>query len=63
VHLTETCDSERPSLKVLDFVHTALGERKLLPKEHLVDSGYMVSKEMADSLAHYGVELFGPMPT
>lgn len=76
VHLTETCDHEKPNLitdvrtttatvpdlKVLGSVHAALGEKKLLPGNHLVDSGYMGSKEMADSLVHHGVELFGPMP-
>ena len=75
-HLTETCDPEGPNLitdvrttsattpdlKVLGAVHGALEERNLLPGEHLVDSGYMGSKEMADSLAQHGVELFGPMP-
>jgi transposase len=76
VHLTETCDRGRPNLitdvrttsatvpdlKVLGPMHGALEERNLLPREHLVDSGYMGSKEMADSLTHHGVELFGPMP-
>jgi transposase len=76
VHLTETfgegvpnlitdvrtTSATVPDLKVLGSVHAALEERDLLPEEHLVDSGYMGSKEMADSLAHYGVELFGPMP-
>ncbi len=76
VHLTETCDAEGPNLitdvrttsatvpdlKVLGAMHGALEERNLLPREHLVDSGYMGSKEMADSLTRHGVELFGPMP-
>jgi transposase len=76
VHLTETCDPEGPNLitdvkttaatvpdlKVLGAVHASLEKRDLLPNEHLVDSGYMGSKEMADSLVHYGVDLFGPMP-
>ena len=63
VHLTETCDPKRlnlvthvettaatvPDLKVLGSVHASLEKRDLLPREHLVDSGYMGSKEMADS--------------
>ncbi|MDP9480590.1 MAG: IS1182 family transposase [Actinomycetota bacterium] len=75
-HLTETCDQEGPNLitdvrttaatvpdlKVLGTVHASLEKRGLLPNEHLVDSGYMGSKEMADSLASHGVDLFGPMP-
>lgn len=76
VHLTETRDPKRPNLvthvettaatvpdlKVLGSVHASLEKRHLLPREHLVDSGYMGSKEMADSRIHHGVELFGPMP-
>ncbi len=76
VHLTETCGLDGPNLitdvrttaatvpdlKVLGSVHAALKGRDLLPTEHLVDAGYMGSKEMADGLAHHGVELFGPMP-
>ncbi len=76
VHLTETCDPEGPNLitdvrttaatvpdlKVLGAVHASLEERDLLPNEHLVDSGYMGSKEMSDSLTRHGVDLFGPMP-
>lgn len=76
MHLTETCDPEGPNLitdvkttaatvpdlKVLGAVHASLEERNLLPNEHLVDSGYMGSKEMADSLVHHRVDLFGPMP-
>jgi transposase len=75
-HLTETCEQESPNLitdvqttiatspdlRVLEAVHRALGEKEILPKEHLVDAGYMGSKEMSDARSHYGVDLFGPMP-
>ncbi len=74
-HLTETCDKDGPNLithvetaaatspdlRALDAVHEALSEKDLLPERHLVDSGYMGSKEMADARREHGVDLFGPM--
>ena len=54
VHLTETCDEERPHLvthvattpattrdtAVLAPIHGALADKELLPQTHLVDMGY-----------------------
>jgi transposase len=76
VHLTETCEEDNPNLithvettpatspdlRAPDAVHDALSEKEILPKEHLVDAGYMGSKEMADARRRHGVDLFGPMP-
>ena len=75
VHLTETCEEGSPNLithvettaftspdlRALDAMHDDLSKKKLLPKKHLVDAGYMGSKEMADARRGHGVDLFGPM--
>jgi hypothetical protein len=53
VHLTETCEPDRPNritcvqttdatvpdTELLDPIHTHLAKRDLLPAEHLVDAG------------------------
>lgn len=76
VHLTEICQEDNPNLitrvetvpatspnlRVLDAFHNALSEKEILPKERLVDAGYMGSKEMADARHRHGIDLFGPMP-
>jgi IS5 family transposase len=56
VHLTETCDADRPHLIVhadttpanvhdvmrLEPIHMALARKELLPREHLVDAATSV---------------------
>lgn len=75
-HLTETCDEERPHLivnvettpattadiKVLNQIHTHLEKKNLLPREHLVDTGYVDGIHLHSSQSKYGIELFGPVP-
>ena len=75
VHLTETCDGERPHL-ITDVQTTlssaqdedqllgiqgALAARHLLPREHLVDAGYTEARVLAESREQYGVEVTGPV--
>ena len=73
-HLTETCDPELPRL--ITHVHTtvattqdvsctadiqqALADRGLLPKRHLVDTGYVDAELLVSSRQRHDVELFGP---
>jgi transposase len=54
LHVTETCDADRPllitngetttsvslELECTDTIHQRLQEKDLLPKEHLVDAGH-----------------------
>lgn len=74
VHLTETCDDELPHLithvetttgpiadgDVVGCIHATLEEKDLLPKIHLVDTGYVDAELLANSQQAYGVDLFGP---
>jgi transposase len=75
VHWTETCDAGRPHLitnvalpaastgdaSLLAQIHAALARRQLLPKEHLVDAGYVTGPNLATSAQDYGVHLVGPV--
>jgi len=75
VHLTETCDDDKPYLitnvhtvnatqpddNAVEPVHDALQARDLLPDEHLVDMGYTSAALLFDSKEDYGVTLFGPV--
>ncbi|MDQ3802298.1 MAG: IS1182 family transposase [Acidobacteriota bacterium] len=74
VYLTETCDEGRPHLithvattsapvadgAVTPEVHRALKGKKLLPRTHLVDTGFLDAALLAASQRDYGVELVGP---
>ena len=76
VHFTETCD-ETQALHVITHVetvpapeqdetavsriHAALKQRKLLPKEHLLDAGYTSADLLVMSERRFGVELVGPL--
>jgi transposase len=76
VHLTETCDPNLPHLitnvhsgaaltgdnDALAKIHEELRDRELLPKTHLVDSGYVEAKRIVESEQEYGVDLWGPTP-
>ena len=76
VHLTETCDDERPPLvthvattpapivdrAALGSVHAALAEKGLLPSRHLVDAGYLDADQLVSSARDHGVTLVGPAP-
>ena len=75
VHLTETCDPDRPHLIVnvestpattpddnmAIVVHESLAKRDMLPSEHLVDKGYTDSHMLVDSEEQYSVRIIGPV--
>lgn len=74
VHITETCDDERPNLitcvettsatvaddAVTASVHISLAERQLLPAQHIADTGYVNSDLLANTWQDYGLDLIGP---
>lgn len=74
VHLTETCEPDRPHLithvattaatdqdvTALDGIHDGLAERGLLPSEHLADGAYLSAFELVKGRER-GVEMVGPM--
>lgn len=73
VHLTETCDEERPHLitnvettpattndvGVTDTIHAPLAARHLLPREHLLDTGYVAADVLVTSRRR-AVDVVGP---
>jgi hypothetical protein len=75
VHLTETCDDDRPHLvagvhttvastpdsQVLEHLHAQAAATGRLPAEHLVDSGYVTAQALVASAHDHGVELVGPV--
>ncbi|MGW2161737.1 IS1182 family transposase [Nonomuraea sp. NPDC001699] len=75
VYLTETCDDGAPHVithvtttpapgndfGVLSLVHKGLAERRLLPVEHLVDTGYMSAAMVVAAKPDHNVEMIGPM--
>jgi transposase len=74
LHLTETCDRELPRLitnvettagptadgEATPAIHAALKGRDLLPRVHLVDTGFLDAALLVASRDEYGVELLGP---
>ena len=76
MHLTETCDEDRPHLithvettpaTTPDFslpttIHRALAEKDLLPQEHLLDAGYVDADLIVGSQREHGIEVVGPVP-
>ncbi|MCP4544397.1 MAG: IS1182 family transposase [Chloroflexi bacterium] len=75
-HLSETCDegyphlitnvettaSTTPDVAVTETVHKHLAEKKLLPREHLIDAGYVDAQVMVTGEQEHGVEVIGPVP-
>jgi transposase len=75
-HLTETCDEHSPNVithvettpattpdvKVTAQIHTALDRKKLLPREHFVDTAYVDGDHLASSRDDYQLDLVGPVP-
>lgn len=75
VHLTETCELDRPSFitqvqttaaiqndnDALPHIHQGLAEVELLPSQHLVDAGYIEASQLVESQQKYGIELIGPV--
>jgi hypothetical protein len=43
-------------------IHQALDEKRLLPQEHWVDTGYVSAANMINSQTSQGIELLGPIP-
>jgi hypothetical protein len=43
-------------------IHTALAGKGLLPREHLLDAGYVDSGVLVASRTDHGVELVGSVP-
>ena len=76
VHLTETCDDDRPHLithvettvattqdwHMAPIIHAALAGTGVLPREHLLDAGSVHSGVLVASQAVHGVEVVGPVP-
>jgi transposase len=74
VHLTETCDEERPNLitnvetttaavaddAVTERIHAELAQRQLVPDKHIADTGFVNSELFVSSRETYGIELIGP---
>jgi transposase len=74
VHLTETCDEDRPNLitnvettpaavaddAVTEQMHAHLAERQLLPEKHIADTGFVNSALFVSSRKDHDVELIGP---
>jgi transposase len=74
VHYTETC--ERTKVSLITHVHTtpatvhdsqctaliqdALGKRKLTPREHIVDAGYIDAELLVSSTQDHHITLVGP---
>jgi transposase len=77
VHLTETCDDERPNLithvettaapvtddAVTASIHASLAENHLLPAQHIADTGYVNSELLVSSRHDYDIDLIGPSRT
>lgn len=74
-HLTETCEEDQPNLipqvettvatlqdeQMTGPIHQALAAKDLLPKEHLLDRGYVDTDVLTDSQDEYGVDVIGPV--
>ncbi len=57
----ETTDATVPDNQMTDSIHARLGQRGLLPGEHLVDSGYPSAELLVSSPARYGITLVTPV--
>jgi transposase len=74
VHVTETCEDDAPHVithvettagpvsdgAVTPRIHEALAHANLLPRTHIVDTGYLDAELLATSQREYGVDLLGP---
>ncbi|GAA5512403.1 IS5 family transposase ISAcma45 [Deinococcus carri] len=74
LHLTEACEPELPEvithvhvsssctqdIQVMPTVHSALAAKEMLPRQHLVDSGYVSGTLLVESHEQYRVEVIGP---
>jgi transposase len=74
VHLTETCEQDRPHLIIhvdtttapvsddarTACIHAGLQRKEWLPAQHLVDTGYVDAQLLHLSQQDYGIDLVGP---
>ena len=74
MHLTETCEDDLPHLithietapgptadgAATPKIHAALQQRGLLPRTHIVDTGFLDADLLVQSRDDYGVDLLGP---
>ncbi len=75
-HITETCDADLPRLitnletgnaadpdhHMTAVIHAHLAAAERLPREHLLDSGYLDAGEVVSAQTEHQVELVGPLP-
>jgi Transposase DDE domain len=75
VHVTETCDADAATNLITDIatttptrdtqalpgIHTRLRDRRLLPRQHLLDGGYLSVTLLHRSTLDHQVELVGPV--
>jgi transposase len=76
LHVTESCDDERPHLithvettpastqdvALTEPIQADLAAHDLSPHQHLVDTAYMSSELIVQSRSEAGIELIGPVP-
>jgi transposase len=74
VHITETCEEHAPHLithvattaapitdeVMTEAVHEDLAQAKLLPSQHLLDTGYITAPLLASSQQRFNIEVIGP---
>jgi len=74
VHFTETCDdglpriitnvetafATKPDSGMLRVIHRSLAAKRLLPADHLVDTGYVNTESLVSSQRDYQVRVVGP---
>jgi transposase len=74
VHVTETCDEDKPRLithvetsragngdvDVTPLIHRALQAKALLPRQHLTDTNYAEAKQFLQSERDHGIDLVAP---
>lgn len=76
VHITETCDDDKPNfivgvrttvasehdIKSTAVIHATMAEKDLVPKQHFVDGAYTDAGLFASSEEIYDIQLIGPPP-
>src|ERR1051326_621765 len=74
VHLSETCEDDAPHLithvatsaaattdeAVTETIHADLQQADLIPRQHLLDSGYITAPILVSRKPQYGIEVIGP---
>jgi transposase len=74
-HMSEVCDEGVPALitnvvttlsttndfEVVSEINRSLKQRNILPATHLMDAGYVTSRNVLESQRDYGVKVIGPL--